>query len=95
MRREIMNSSSDEDSSWSIGGEAAVLSDAAVSLRAAAAQPDDHVPVSREFVFNAVAKLLEAMGEAIGHGTPLPHDLVEAGSEIARHVRRYRPRGDG
>jgi hypothetical protein len=86
-----MNSSSDEDRSWSIGGEAALFSDSAASLRVAAAQPDDSVPVSREFLYNAVAKLLEAMGEAIRHGTPLPHGLVEAGSEIARHVRRSYP----
>jgi hypothetical protein len=83
-----------DDSSWSLGGQAAVLVDAAATLRAAAAEPG-RVPVSREFAFNAVAKLLETIGQAIDRGTPLPHELVDAGSEIARHIRRYGPDTDG
>ncbi len=49
----------------------------------------------REFALNAVAKLLETIGRAIDRGTPLPHELVEAGSGIARHVRRYHLRTEG
>ncbi len=71
------------------------LIDAAATLRAAAAQTEDQVPVPREFALNAIAKLLDTIGRAIDRPTPLPHELVEAGNEIARHVRRYHLRTEG
>jgi hypothetical protein len=81
------------DSSWDLAGDPAVLADAARTLRARSAELDPDSPLSAPFVYNSVAKLLEALEHHMTARlprSPLPHDVVQAAMDIARHVRTYR-----
>jgi hypothetical protein len=59
-------------------------------VRTRSSELDPDSPPSGPFVYNSVAKLLEGLGHSMAQHGQLPHDVVRAASEIARHIRTYR-----
>jgi hypothetical protein len=72
-----------------IRGEPELLVAAAAELRGAPAGRLDGAPLPGEFVMFGVARLLDALAAAMRGERGLPHDVVSAGEDLARHVLTY------
>jgi hypothetical protein len=77
------------DPGRTIRGEPELLVAAAAELRGGPAGRLDGAPLPGEFVMFGVARLLDALAAAMRGERGLPHDVVSAGEDLARHVLTY------
>jgi hypothetical protein len=83
-------------SDWTIRGEPSLLTGAAAELRSTPTGRTDGAPLPGEFVQFGLARLLDTLAVAMREPRGLPHDVVSAAEELARHIHTYlRPGSDG
>ena len=77
---------------WSLGGDPDRLVEAAAMLRAGSAEEVFGSRQPGEYVMEAAARLLDALGHRMREGGDVGHEIVSAASEIAEHILDHLPR---
>ena len=72
-----------------IRGDPSLLTGAAAELRSTPTGRTDGAPLPGEFVQFGLARLLDALATAMREPHGLPHDVVSAAEELARHIHTY------